>query len=168
MRKRVSVGAWVSRQMKIAIHTQTNKFATHKRPALRSFPFPNSFRLSARERMCVCVIVWLFPVWVCVDALGAIHLLLLPFLLVAAAAACCLLPTACVGVSSSFWGLCFCNCTKRPTATRWLWSASAFLLQNMATLAKRWRKSSLPFCQCGARLWNVRQRQRHKMHLTSD
>lgn len=50
------------------------------------------------------------------DALGAIHLLLLPFLLGlcrrAALCHCLLLLAACVGVSSSFWGLCFCNCTN--------------------------------------------------------
>lgn len=56
--------------------------------------------------LCVCAL----------DALGAIHLLLLPFLpVLCCRAAFCLLPAACVGVSSSFWGLCFCNCTNNDS-----------------------------------------------------
>jgi len=131
--------ARVRAQMKIAIHT--NKFATQRRPALGSFPCDDCTCICAC--VCNCLIVSCTCVCMCVcvllDPLGAIHLLLLPFLVAA-------LPAL---ASPPRFEVCLLAVLLQLHERRRRVDFDRhrlFCVQNMmATLAKRWRKSSLPF-----------------------
>lgn len=96
--------ARVRAQMKIAIHT--NKFATQRRPALGSFPCVDCTSIC----VCVCNCLIVSSACVCVCAFGSTWCDSFAFITIFGGC------SACVGVSSSFWGLlcllCFCNCTN--------------------------------------------------------